>query len=79
MVRRCALVVACTFLVCAGSAPSAGAGASDRACVGQFVSGLAHDAGGAGHIVSGEAQTIQPFGAIVVSPFARTCEFVGGG
>ena len=77
--RRWASVIACALAAFAASPGSAGAEPSSRACVGGFVSGFAQAAVGVGHVVSGEAQTIQPFGAIVISPFATTCEFVGGG
>lgn len=76
--RRWTSVIACALAAFAVSPGSAGAEPSPRACVGAFASGFAQAAGGVGPIVSEAAQAIQPYGQIVIAPFATTCEFVGG-
>ena len=60
------------MLALAGPASATSENASDRACVGAFVSAEASPS--LGGTVSEETQEFHPLGQTIVAPFASTCE-----
>jgi hypothetical protein len=69
-----ALVMALMMAVAGGPASAISENASDRACVGAFLSTAATTVQPLGQLVQQEAKEFHPLGQTVVSPVATTCE-----
>jgi hypothetical protein len=69
-----ALVIALMLAIAGGPASASSPNASERACLGAFVSENAPFP----EAIREETRTFHPFGQNIVSPFASTCEFQGG-
>jgi hypothetical protein len=74
--RKIIGAVLISFLLLLGTTASVLA-QSERACVGDFVSGLASELGSDfGQTIRQETEDFHPLGRTTVAPFATTCEFV---
>ncbi len=69
-----ALVMAAMMAVAGPASARISENASERACLGAFVSENAPFP----EFIREETRTFHPFGQNIVSPFATTCEFQGG-
>jgi hypothetical protein len=68
------LVMVLMMAVAGGPASAISDNASDRACVGAFLSTVATTVQPVGQVIQEEAKLFHPLGQTVVSPFATTCE-----
>jgi hypothetical protein len=74
MLMVTAALVMALMMAAAGPASANSQNASERACVGAFVSENAPLA----EFIREETRTFHPFGQNIARPFATACEFQGG-
>lgn len=69
-----ALVMALMMMLAGGPVLAVSENASERACVGVYLSTGAKEAQPLGQTIRQEATEFRPLGQTLVSPFATTCE-----